>query len=296
MVPRIVPRGAVRRSAQPYIHVVNQQRIAVLGAGYVGGAFASASVLAGHEVWAVRRSTVERGDARVRWLRGDIATGDVEGLPSDLDAIVLTVSPAGGRQAYDTVYPPAAHGALMLASRTGAPRVLYTSSTGVYGGRDGAWVTEQSQRSGVGAGNAALIAAEDILLNDGADVCVMRVAGIYGPGRDPRARMRDAAALPQRGEYWSNLAHRDDIVSALLHALTGATVPRIMNVSDGNPARAADICRWIVAAEGGDPDAIAFPNEEQRSRNDQRVSNAALLASGWNPLYPSFREGFQSGL
>ena len=272
------------------------KQIAVLGAGYVGSAFASVASAAGHRVWAVRRSAVGVADPAVRWLRGDAAAGFVDGLPQELDAIVLAVSPAGGAVSYDAVYPPAARGALALALSTGSPRILYTSSTGVYGGRDGAWVTEASPRLGVGDGNAALIAAEDILLQHGVEACVMRVAGIYGPGRDPRGRMRHASSLPQRGQYWTNLAHRDDIVSALLHVLGHPSPPAVFNVSDGSPTRAADVCRWIVAAEGGDPGALVFVNVEQRSRNDQRVSNAALVSTGWTPRYASFREGFTSGL
>lgn len=272
------------------------KQIAVLGAGYVGSAFASAAAAAGHRVWAVRRSAASASDSTVRWLRGDVAAGIVDGLPAELDAIVLAVSPAGGAVSYDGVYPPAARGALALARSTGAPRILYTSSTGVYGRRDGAWVTEASPRLGVGDGNAALIAAEDILLQQGVDACVMRVAGIYGPARDPRGRMRHSSVLPQRGEYWTNLAHRDDIVSALLHVLGHPSPPRVLNVSDGSPTRAADVCRWIAAADGGDPGALVFVNAEQRSRNDQRVSNATLVSFGWTPRYPSFREGFSNGL
>ncbi len=276
---------------------VQQLRIAVLGAGYVGRAFATAARDVGHAVWAVRRSGVTTDTGGVTWLRGDIAAGQVDGLPSTLDAVVLTVAPSRGADAYDDVYPPAAMGALALARATGAQSLLYTSSTGVYGGRDGAWVTEESPRLGEGSGNAALIAAEDILLSSGqSGVTVLRVAGIYGPGRDPRGRMRDAATLPERGQYWTNLAHQADIVASLLHMLKADGVPRVLNVSDGSPALAADVSRWLVASAGGNPDQLVFANDQQRSRNNQRVSNRALLASGWSPRYASFREGFAKGL
>ena len=275
-------------------------RIAVLGAGYVGSAFARAAASdTRHTVWAVRRTAGESADG-VTWLRGDVARGAIENFPTQLDAIVLTVAPARSTDAYDAydaTYPPCATAAVALARASGATRLVYTSSTGVYGGRDGAWVSESRARLGVGGTNAALIAAEDIVLDAGiAAPTVLRVAGIYGPGRDPRARMMKVDALAQRGEYWTNLAHRDDIVAALRHVLALTDPPRVLNVSDGSPQRAADVARWLCAQAGADSASLLFGNDAQRSRNDQRVSNAALVATGWAPIYPSFREGFAIGL
>lgn len=273
-------------------------RIAVLGAGYIGSAVAHEAAARGHAVWAVRRSAPESG-ARdgITWLAGDLAMAPIDGLPVQLDAVVLTVAPSRGTDGYDATYPPAARAAVMIAREHGARVLVYTSSTGVYGGRDGAWVTEQSPRLGVGESHAALIAAEDVLLSAPVpSVTVLRVAGIYGPGRDPRGRMRNAAALAQRGEYWTNLAQRDDIVSAVFHALGFPLGSRALNVSDGRPETAAEISRWLARVEGRDADQLQFGNEAQRSRNDQRVSNAAIVATGWSPGYSSFREGFTSGL
>jgi nucleoside-diphosphate-sugar epimerase len=278
--------------------MTTQLQIAVLGAGYVGGAVAREAAARGHVVWAVRRSAPAEGmNDSVRWLSGDLATETIEGLPARLDAVVLTVAPSRGADGYDDTYPPAAHAAVTIARERGARALVYTSSTGVYGGRDGAWMTEQSPRLGTGESNAALIAAEDILLGAPIpSVTVLRVAGIYGPGRDPRSRMRNAASLAQRGAYWTNLAQRDDIVDAIFHALQLPIGSRVLNVTDGAPTQAAEVARWLARAEGGDPDALQFGNESQRSRNDQRVSNAVLVATGWSPRYPSFREGFTSGI
>jgi hypothetical protein len=60
--------------------------------------------------------------------------------------------------------------------------------------------------------------------------------------------------------------------------------------------RAAQVARWLAEVEGRDPAALVFGNDATRSRNDQRVSNAALVATGWTPQYPSFRESFTRGL
>ncbi len=272
-------------------------KIAVLGAGYVGGALAREAGARGHHVWAVRRGTPTEGGDGVRWLRGDLSSGRVDGLPASLDVVILTVAPSRADAGYADTYPPAAQAAVTIAAASRARALLYTSSTGVYGGRAGVVVTESSPRDGVGEGNASLARAEDIVLaSASARPTVLRVAGIYGPGRDPRARMRVAGALPQRGQYWVNLAHRDDIVAALLHLAGVAGAPPVLNCSDGSPTLAADVARWLAAQEGRDPAGLRFDNDGERSRNDQRVSNDALRATGWSAQYPSFREGFTNGL
>lgn len=272
-------------------------KIAVLGAGYVGGALARSASQRGNAVWAVRRGAGSDGHDGVHWLRGDLSTGALDGLPQALDVVVLTIAPSRASDGYAGTYPPAARTAVSLAERSGARVLLYTSSTGVYGGRDGEWVTEESPRCGVGETNDALKAAEDIVLGvAAARPTVLRVAGICGPGRDPTARMMAAASLPQRGEYWVNLAHRDDVVAALLHLMVLADAPRVLNCSDGAPTRAAEVARFLVARAGHDVGQLVFGNESMRSRNDQRVSNAALSATGWAPRYPSFRESLSTGL
>jgi nucleoside-diphosphate-sugar epimerase len=271
-------------------------RIAILGAGYIGSTLAVAAAAEGHQVWAVRRSAMASRNA-VTWLQGDVANGRVVGMPDALDAVVLTIAPGAGSAGYDGTYLPGAHAAVALARATGAQSLLYTSSTGVYGGRNGDWVSEQSPLLGVGPGNEVLIDAERIIRDAAVPhMCVLRVTGIYGPGRDPRGRMRDPLHLAQRGEYWVNLAHRDDIVAALLHVLHARPTHPVLNVSDGAPATAADVCRWLAAERGDDANALTFGNDDQRSRNDQRVSSTLLQSTGWSPQFPSFREGFARGL
>lgn len=274
-------------------------RVAVLGAGYVGAAVAAAIVRAGAGAWAVSRSGRTRVDGVVP-VAADLGAGArfvaPPDLPERLDAVVLAVAPGPGAS-YEGTYPPAARAALALAEASGARCLVYTSSTGVYGGRDGQWVDEDSPREGAGPGNDALREAEDVLLGPGRPgTTVLRVAGIYGPGRDPRPRYADPARLPLRGEYWVNLAHRDDIVAAITVSLGHRGGARVLNVADGSPATAAELARWCAAGRGEDPAALEFTCEAAPARSNQRVDSGRLRAEGWLPAYPSFREGFSRGV
>ena len=152
--------------------------LAVLGAGYVGAALASAAARDGIATWAVRRSATPGTVDGVTWVPGDVATGAIAALPATLDAIVLALAPGHAGDDYVRTYVAGARGALALATAAGA-RLVYTSSTGVYGVHDGAVVTEATPRRGAGPSNAALVAAEDALLDQhDVPVTVLRVAGI----------------------------------------------------------------------------------------------------------------------
>ncbi|MBK8166882.1 MAG: hypothetical protein IPK64_13145 [bacterium] len=253
-------------------------------------AAAAALAAAGSRVWAVKR----RGGAApegVRVVAADLAAGPPAGLPERLDAIVLAVAPGGSADSYASTYPPAARAAVALARATAARSIVYTSSTGVYGGKNGEWVDEKSPRSGAGPGQAALCEAEDLLLESGlTGVTVLRIAGIYGPGREICPRYANSEKLPLRGSCWVNLAHRDDIVAAMVLALQYSGSPRVLNVCDGAPAQASEVARWCAGVRGEAPDAQKFNCDDPPTRSNQRISNAALRDLGWRPRFASFRE------
>jgi nucleoside-diphosphate-sugar epimerase len=265
-------------------------RVVILGAGTIGLQLARRLIDRGDEVVAVRRAP---GSAQpgLTWLAADLQRFDAGLITGPVDAVVLTIAPGAG-DSYAATYPPAARTAVELARRHGARQLIYTSSTGVYGEREGGVVTEESPRRG---GPAELLDAEDLLLGAGlAGTTVFRVAGLYGPGRDPRPRYRDPALLPSGGRHWVNLVHHEDVAAALEHALAWSGPPRVLNLSDGAPTLARDVCLNLAAVEGRSPETLVFPETAPSARSNQRVDVTALRASGWAPKYPSFREGFSA--
>lgn len=266
--------------------------VIVLGAGTIGRTLARRLVTRGDEVIAVRR-TPQPSEPRLTWLSADLRHLDPASVPGPLDAIVLCVAPGAG-DGYAATYPPAARAAVALAQHHHAKHLVYTSSTGVYGARDGEVVTEATPRRG---GPPELLEAEDVLLAAGLPgTSVLRVAGLYGPGRDPRPRYRDPSQLPNGGNHWVNLVHHDDVAAAIEHSLRWAGAPRVLNVADGAPTLAREICRHLAATDGRDPEALRFSDTPPSARSNQRIDTSALRATGWAPRYPSFKEGFASGL
>lgn len=281
----------------------------ILGAGWLGWALAESLAADGVRVTTVRRSAHApvRGGAAVAFdLTGLAVDRDATSeLPASLrghDVVIAAVAPDRSKgDDHASTYPAAALAAARIAQRTGARALCWISSTGVYGGVDGSAVTEATPRSGHGAAHDALCQAEDTILAASSSVLrvgVLRVAGLYGPGRDPAPRYRDVSNLAGRSGHWLNLAWRDDVIAAIRvwtsHALSDRPTPPVLNVADGTPLTMAECARLVAQADGRafvpPPDApdgdIVAP-----SRSNQRIRVDALRALGWTPDVPNLRVG-----
>ena len=326
---------------------LSQSRVLVLGAGWLGGALAEQLAAAGARVTTVRRSPhapVTGGTAvafDLTTLRGSTTdeteatdamdtshaspgpadpTGGVQsptvGLPEALlgqDVVVALVAPDRRRgDDHASTYPAAAMAAVAIARAAGARALLWISSTGVYGYDDGREVTEATPRAADTPAQRALGDAEDTVLAAASPALrtgVLRVAGLYGPGRDPAGRYREPAALAGRSGQWLNLAWRDDVIAAIrlwseraLHA----DVPSVLNVADGTPLTVAECARLVARADGRafvpPPDEVAPdaggsgqghapPRAPSAPRSSQRIRVDALRALGWAPEVPHLRVG-----
>ena len=134
---------------------------------------------------------------------------------------------------------------------------------------------------------------------------VLRLAGIYGPGRHHLLDQlrRGETTFAGRGEVWLNLIHRDDICSAiwatLAHAPEGFA---LANVCDGHPATKAEVVSWIAARLGlpepvFDPNLAPGPSARRLfgpgHAPHRRISSEHLRAlTGWAPHHETFREGY----
>src|SRR5262249_9201635 len=138
----------------------------------------------------------------------------------------------------------------------GTGRVVYVSSTGVYGDAGGDWIDERTPCHPDRAGGRACLAAEQALQAHprGHDAVILRMAGIYGPGRIPkRESLERGAPIPAPADGWLNLIHVDDAARVVMAAETAAPAGSIYVVSDGNPIARRDyyteLARLLEAPE-----------------------------------------------
>ncbi len=148
--------------------------------------------------------------------------------------------------------PPPAQGATdtrlrawLSAQQGSIGRVVYISTSGVYGDCQGRWIDEDEPLKPQTPRAHRRVDAERALAawsaRTGAEVVILRVPGIYGPGRLPEDRLRRGLPVlrPERSP-WSNRVHADDLADAAVHAAAYGQPGRAYNVSDGQPTTMAD--------------------------------------------------------
>ena len=265
-------------------------RLLVVGCGYVGSELARRAVLQGHEVLGLRRSDAPLPPGVGR-IQAGLAQPGALVLP-EVDWLVVALG-ADGRspEAYRAAYvdaPAALHAALPAPPR----REVVLSSTGVFGRDDGGDVFADARPAPATATGAVLLEAEDAALRRGATV--LRLAGIYGPGRvGLLRRVIDGSAWQGRSlGSWANLVHRDDAAGLALHLLGHASPPAVHGVDDD------PVPRRVLLGELADllgcprPEGLT-PTEPTRGK---RVRNASLHAVGYRLLHPSWRGGYRAVL
>ena len=198
----------------------------------------------------------------------------------------------GGEAAYRAVYLEGARN--LIAAFPGTP-ILFTSSTGVYPQADGETVTERSPANPERETARILRETEELILKSRG--IVLRLAGIYGPDRSVHLqRILDGSATLEADSpsRWLNQIHRDDAAVAALHLISrDETRGEIFNGSDSTPIRQRDAYRQVAAALNlpCPPEGESATGSAKRGLTSKSVSNHKLVATGWEPRYPSFLDG-----
>ena len=273
-------------------------RILIAGCGYVGQATADLFHAAGWEVegWTASEKSAATLSAKPYPICPvDISDRDqVTERPGTFDAVVHCASSRGGKaESYRQIYLNGAHN---LLDRFG--KMLFTSSTSVYPQRDGSLVTEESESKPVRETSRVLLETEKIVL--GRDGTVVRLAGIYGPGRSALLTkfLAGTAIIDPGNDRFVNQVHRDDIASGLFLLVSRESrEPQIYNVVDDRPMLQSDCYRWL-ARRLNRPLPPVGRLTEQRKRGDtnKRVSNRKLRNLGWTLQYPTFADAMEKSI
>ncbi|HMJ89989.1 MAG TPA: NAD-dependent epimerase/dehydratase family protein [Candidatus Acidoferrum sp.] len=279
-------------------------RILIAGCGYVGTATGALFHAAGWEVegWTASAPSARELPTRPFPVRPVDLTDQkaVTAAVAPFDVVVHCASSRGGStDAYRGIY---LEGARHLRTTFPAARLLFTSSTSVYGQRDGEWVTERSPAQPERPTADLLREAEELVLQGGG--VVVRLAGIYGPGRSAMLRkfLAGTATIDPGPERWINQVHRDDIADALYLLAQrapdgGGPNERIFNVTDNHPLTQRACYEWLAARlQRPIPPVAAAASERRRGNSNKRVSSARLLSLGWSPRYPTFQSAMADSI
>jgi nucleoside-diphosphate-sugar epimerase len=185
--------------------------------------------------------------------------------------------------------------------------IIYLSTIGVYGDHGGAWVDETSaaaSRSGRGLARLAAEAQWRALgAAIGAPTHILRLAGIYGPGRNLLIKLREGGArrIAKPGQIF-NRAHVEDIAQAIGRVLAAPGPGGLWNVADDEPAPPQDVIAFAAQLLGIEPppeeafeSADMTPMARSFYADNKRVSIARLKQElGFKPKYPTYREGLRA--
>jgi nucleoside-diphosphate-sugar epimerase len=280
-------------------------RVLIIGCGYVGMALGTDLVRLGHQVIGLRRTDAADGELKALGivpLKADITKSeDFARLPTDSDWVVTCVSSSRGNvEDYRAVYLGGMRNLVQRLSANPPKKFVYTSSTSVYGQTDGSFVNESSPTEPLAETARILVETEKLLSQAAAQnfpAIILRVAGIYGPGRGYwfNQFLRGEATIEGRGERFLNMVHRDDVVGAIMTALEKGQPGSIYNVVDDEPVKQLELFQWLSETLGKEmpPFSKIEPGERKRGWTNKRISNQKLKTELAHQFrYPTFREGF----
>ena len=278
--------------------------VLILGCGDVGRRLAR---VAGAPVTGLVRSADSAAGLR--------ALG-IQALQADLDGALPALPSAGAELYYFAPPPPEGDRdprmARVLAAleRDGRPaRIVYISTSAVYGDCGGAWIDETAPlRPDTARGRRRLDAERQLLAwseRTGVPVVVLRVPGIYGPGRLPLERLRKGLPLLREDQCpYTNRIHADDLAAVCLAAMARGRPGAVYNVSDGHPSNMVDYFNRI-ADRAGLPRPPTLDREEAERqltpgmlgymRESKRLKNDRMLRElGIELQYPDLDAGLAS--
>lgn len=268
-------------------------RALIAGCGYVGSALGALLAERGHEVWGIRRDV----SALPRAIRPIAASllepASLAAHRAPFDWLFFTAGSEGATEAaYRRTYLEALGNVIDVFGRDSG-RALFTSSTAVYAPENGERVDELSPAEPTDFSGRVLLEAERLLGARHADAVVLRLGGIYGPGRASllEAVLSGEARYDPEDPSPVNRFHRDDCAGALAHLAALDRPERLYLGVDDEPASRAEVVAFLAERLGVElPRALG--DARRRGKSSKRCSNARLRASGYALAYPTYREGY----
>jgi nucleoside-diphosphate-sugar epimerase len=275
-------------------------RLLVLGAGFSGRAIAREFKAAGFEVAGTTRSVDKATALAALGIQAFVYDGETisEALAEAMKNTTHLVQSIAPGEGGDPLFRPAAAplGALMPQLQWAG----YLSTVGVYGDHKGAWVSEETPIHPVSARSVERVEAENHWLaygsESGTPVSVLRLAGIYGPGRNALRNVAEGTArrLIKKDQVFNRIRVEDIGAAALFLAL--GKHGGVFNITDDEPGPPQDVVAEAARLMGTEmPPEVPFETAELSPMarsfygENKRVSNARIRSLGFAFHYPNYR-------
>ncbi|MFP3516221.1 SDR family oxidoreductase [Pseudomonas sp. SIMBA_077] len=270
----------------------------IVGCGDVGSRLATQLLSDGWDVYGLRRS-IERLPEGVTGIAGDLFS---EVCPANwptgqIDYLVYSAAATNHDEAgYQAAYVEGLKHTLSWLKQHGQQpkRLLFVSSSGVYVQQGGEWVDETSPAEATRYSGRIMLQAEQVALQSAVPASVVRLTGIYGPGRERLlGQVRQGYRVAVDPPLYGNRIHADDAAGLLAFLLKADQQGKALDDCyigvDNEPAPLADVVSWLRERLG----VTEWADEASvRRAGSKRCSNARAKALGWEPRYSSYREGY----
>lgn len=284
-------------------------RVCIAGCGDLGLRVAHALLDdTDNAVWGLRRhppvgatqdtpgETEDRLASRMQWIAADMTDPQtLHSLPADITHLIFTAAPGERSEAaYRATYLAGLKNIVKAIQSPALQRIIFISSTAVYGDHGDQWVTEDTPVDPKGFNGRVLCEAEqwlDALQHTSRISTIsLRLSGIYGPGRTyllDRLRQGLASATSQPA-HWVNRIHIEDATASIIFLLTFAHPQSVYLITDSTPLPMRTLYEALAQLVGGPTPPEGAPPKGVGSK---RLSNARLLGTGFVFKWPDSRTG-----
>jgi len=266
-------------------------RVLIAGCGDVGSVLAVSLLKDGHVVYGLKRDTSSLPEG-VLPVQADLTDPEsLSNLPQQIDILVFMPTPSSRDQAgYEAIFIQGWKN-VWAGLKQPPLRTILVSSTAVYGESQGGIVNEETPPGPTGFNGKVLLRMEQLVAACTDNHVIVRISGIYGPGRERLIRQAasEGIEVQQNPPFYTNRIHRDDAAAALKHLLELQRPQTLYVATDNNPAPRYEVVEWLAKAQGK-PSPI--PLNDEHAASGKRVNNQRLRDSGFKLSYPDYRAGY----
>ena len=267
------------------------KNILIIGGGYIGLELHRQLEQTGLEADLIKRTPIPVTRGQV--LLKDISRPFV--LDKKYHIVFYLVSPDHSSEAaYQKAYVNGVEESLAaLNPLSEGARFLFCSSTAVYSENSGGLVNEESGLSQAHFRQEFLLKGEQLIRDSHFQPVILRLSGIYGPGRERLYQAARHGQLTRKpGTIISNRIHQFDCAASMIHLAFQENPAPLYNISDCSPTDYNQLINWLAKKTNHKTPVPDNPDKNPGRLSNKRICNQRLLNSGYRFRFPDYRSGF----